>query len=129
MKGELVGALHFADPSGSPVGSSAFEVAAAGFGALVAFNAAELAAVTDDVALQTAASSVAAGIDARWSSAAGTWTDDVVTGPGAGAATRVLEALLPVLVSGRDDVVERAFAARDRRAGLRRRLRAGGCPP
>ena len=93
----------------SPVGSERFEVASAGFGALVAFNARELAVVVDDESLVAAADGLAAGLDAGWDPARRTWVDQVVVGPDGTGAVRTLEALLPVLVSGDDVAVSSAF--------------------
>lgn len=92
VKGELVAAL-----SGSG-GSTRFEVASAGFGALVAFNARELAEVTGDADLQNAADAVAEQLARRWDGHRRTWADRVVIGPDTTAAVRTLDALLPVLV-------------------------------
>jgi hypothetical protein len=108
-------------PGGSPRGSDAFEVASAGFGALVAFNAAELASVApldDDLARRAAA--VVAWLTRSWDDGRRTFADVALQGAraagsgragaraagsgraGARAAgsggTRVLEALLPLLV-------------------------------
>ncbi len=112
IKGELVDAIGGAEPgpAGSPTSSSRFEVAPAGFGALVAFNAAELATVTGDSDLATAAAGVARLIDSRWSSAVSTWTDHVVTGPPDSAAVRTVDALLGLLVSTNAEAIDTAFA-------------------
>jgi hypothetical protein len=95
-KGELVEALRF--DGGSPVGSDSFEVVSAGFAALVAFNARELASVTGDAELEEAADAVVAGLGARWRADAATWVDDARVGPVTTTAVRTLDALLPVLV-------------------------------
>ena len=118
-KGDLVAALRPAvevapDRSGagsaSVVASTAFEVVAAGFTALVAFNAAELAEVTGQAALGEAAAGLAAALDARWSASRATWLDRVVTGPSSTSGVRTLDALLPVLVSQDPAAVDVAFA-------------------
>ena len=109
VKGELVAAL--VEGSGStPVGSSAFEVASAGFGALVAFNARELGVVTGDASLRADADAIVAQLADRWRAEHRTWADAVVVGPDSGATTRTLDALLPVLVSGDADAVAVAAA-------------------
>jgi hypothetical protein len=115
VKGELVAALARASVDGtvgSPVGSRAFEVVAAGFAALLAFNARELADVTGDDTLRAQADEVASVLDGRWHPERATWTDSVVVGPAGAGATppvRALEALLPVLVSADDGAVDTVF--------------------
>ncbi len=111
VKGELVAELRFAE-GGSPVGSAAFEVVAAGFAALVAFNARELASVADDDTLVDGADAITAALDARWSPELAGWADAVVVGPPTARAVpvRTVEALLPVLVSADDARVGSAFA-------------------
>jgi hypothetical protein len=108
-KGELVAALSFDLPSGSPRSSDAFEVVSAGFVALVAFNALELAGVTGDEALAASAQRAVERLDARWSADHGTWVDEVVVGPATTAAARTADALLAVLVSRDDTAVAAAF--------------------
>ncbi len=109
MKGELVGALELA-PGGSPVASADFEVAPAGFDALVAFNAAELAEVSGDGDLAAAAGDLADALDRRWRPDSATWADHVVTGPPATAEVRTVESLLALLVSNDPVAVDAGFA-------------------
>jgi hypothetical protein len=118
-KGELVAAVRSSgsSPGGSPTGSHRFEVASAGFGALVAFNALELADVTGDRTLAESAAELVAVLDQRWSEGTATWLDHVVVGPDAGSSSpvessgvRTADALLAVLVSARSDAVDAAFA-------------------
>ena len=112
VKGELVADLcHDAD--GSPVASTGFEVVAAGFAALVAFNARELVSVTGDRDLADAADAIAAALDERWLVDDSGWADAVVVGPPGTTATnvRTAEALLPVLVSSDDVAVATALDA------------------
>jgi hypothetical protein len=109
VKGQLVESVVPA-PGGSPVASRAFEVAAAGFTALLAFNASELAGVTGDAALAAAAQELAVQLDGRWSVEAGTWTDRVVVGGTESAGSRTVEALLAVLVSSDRSAIDSAFA-------------------
>jgi hypothetical protein len=112
LKGELVGALKFTE-GGSPVASAEFEVVAAGFAALVAFNARELASVTGDEPLVDAADAVASELDARWAPEPAVWADAVLVGPPSARGAqpvRVAEALLPVLVSADQVAVGSAFA-------------------
>jgi hypothetical protein len=115
-KGELVRALRV--DAGSPVGSDAFEVGAAGFNALVAFNARELDAVDGgDPAMGAEIDALVGRIDQQWVPALSTWADavDAVaagTAEGHGTArVRTVEALLPTLVSGDEGAVDAAFAA------------------
>jgi glycogen debranching enzyme len=86
VKGELVHSIERAG-SGSPIANPAFDVAPAGFNALVAFNARELG-MDDD------ADPIVAALDARWSAGARTWVD----GDHRSGAARTLDALLPLLV-------------------------------
>ena len=122
VKGRLVAAVEAA-ADGSPLANPRFEVAPAGFNALVAFNALELAEVTGDVALRAQAEVLQAAIDRRWEADLGTWID---AGESASTSGRVrtLEALLPVLVSARADAVDAAFAQM-----LDPAAHGGGCGP
>ena len=83
--------------SGAPVANPAFAPAPAGFNALVAFNARELASATGDDALRASGDALARVLADRWHPELETWVDG-----GAAAATsgsiRVLDALLPALV-------------------------------
>jgi hypothetical protein len=107
VKGELVASLRFAS-DGSPLANPAFRVAAAGFNALVAFNAMELADITGDAALTDQAGELIDALDRRWDPSLATWVDagDSETGSG---RVRTLDALLPALVSRRTDAVDAAF--------------------
>ena len=122
IKGELVGSIRF-DSGGSPVGNPDFVVGSCGFNALVVFNARELASVTGDADLRRAADSLAATLAARWDRELATWID---TGASATTSGRIrsLDAMLPVLVEDRADVLGSAFAeiVDDRRFG-------GACGP
>lgn len=108
VKGDLVSSL-VALPDGSPVANAAFRVGSVAFSALVAFNAAELAAVTGDAELRAAADALADALDARWDPALATWVDAGDSAESSGRC-RTLEALLPVLVSRRPEAVDAAFA-------------------
>lgn len=103
LKGELVSAL-------ADGGSPQFEVASAGFGALVAFNARELADITDDAFLHAEADALAGRLSVRWNGRLRTWVDHVVVGPNATASARTLDALLPVLVVDDETAIAAAFA-------------------
>jgi hypothetical protein len=122
VKGELVRSLRFSDDA-SPVRNPGFEVGAASFNALVAFNALELAAVTDDGELAAAARGLVDALDARWDPSVGTWVDAGPSERGSGRV-RTLDGLLPTLVSRRREAVDSAFAqiADDRAFG-------GACGP
>jgi hypothetical protein len=118
LKGRLVAGLR-RSPVGSPVGGD-FEVASAAFGALVAFNVAELATVAPVGDLAPRAAAVAAHLERSWDAARHTFADTArrgAVGPEP-PAVRVLEALLPVLVvPGDGPPVGHAFGAlRDRTA-------------
>ncbi len=109
-KGELVDAVELDPVTGSPVTSADFVVAAAGFNALVAFNAAELAAVTGDERLAAGAVGLTRWLATRWHPGRATWLDDVVVGPSTTSGVRTLDALLPALVSDDPLAVDAAFA-------------------
>lgn len=109
VKGVLLDGLVTSE-DGSPVANDDFVAGSCGFNALVAFNALELASVTGDGALESAASSLVDALAGRWDPDSCTWID---TGDAEGDSGRVrtLDALLPVLVE-RDPVVRDAvFAA------------------
>ncbi|MEE2696914.1 MAG: hypothetical protein VX516_00600 [Actinomycetota bacterium] len=96
-KNRLVTTIEFAD-DGSPVRNPAFPVASAGFNALVAFNARELASVVGDDGLAVAADELVAALDARWDDDLGTWADAGPTAGGSGRC-RTADGLLPLLVT------------------------------
>jgi hypothetical protein len=115
QKGELVAALLPGPARGlaageGPAGSTRFEVASAGFAALVAFNARELAVVTGDAGLVAAADAVARLLAARWDPVRRVWADAVVIGPDATATVATLDALLPTLVVADDEAAAAALA-------------------
>jgi len=84
-------------PGGEPLANDAFAVGAASMTALVAFNAAEIAAVTGDEGLRSAADELAGALSDRWDPELATWIDDGPTAGGSGR-TRSVEALLGALV-------------------------------
>jgi hypothetical protein len=103
VKGDLVAAVRAASP-GSPVASGAFEVASVAFAALVVFAVDELATVPGavDADLAGRAAAVRAWLDGRWDAGRATFADEVVVGPtGPATPVRVVEALLPALVTER----------------------------
>jgi hypothetical protein len=102
-KGALVGSIERSE-SGAPLHNPDFAVGSAGFSALVAWNALELAEVTDDDDLRRQATELTQAIDARWDGARRTWVDDGPTATGSGR-TRTLDALLPLLVIDRPEAV------------------------
>lgn len=108
VKGELVSSLELA-PDGSPLANPSFRVAAAGFNALVAFNAVELAEVTGDRGLAEQADALVTALDARWDPSLASWVDAGDSEATSGRV-RTLDALLPALVSRRTDAVDAAFA-------------------
>jgi glucosylglycerate hydrolase len=103
VKGELVEAM-------AGGGSARFQVASAGFCALVVFNARELADIVDDADLRDAAETLAGQLTARWDDERRTWADHVLVGPRSTASVRTLDALLPVLVVEDEASVAAAFA-------------------
>ncbi len=107
VKGELVAGV-VTSPWGSPVAGPGFPVAPAGFNAMVAHGAEELAAVTGDEGLAAAAAELVEALDARFDPDLATWCD---AGPTAGGSGRVrtADALCGLLVSR--DAGARAAAA------------------
>lgn len=108
VKGALLDGLVTSD-AGSPIANRDFVVGSCGFNALVAFNAFELAAVTDDQALAAAASSLVDRLATRWDEDSCTWIDTGDAESGSGRV-RTLDALLPVLVERDPDVRDVVFA-------------------
>jgi hypothetical protein len=103
LKGSLVGSI-VRSAGGAPLHNPAFAVGSAGFSALVAWNALELAGVIDDDDLRRQAGELAEALDARWDAELVTWVDDGPTAAGSGRI-RTLDALLPLLVCPRPDAV------------------------
>jgi hypothetical protein len=99
LKGALVGSIERTS-GGAPVHNPAFPVGGVGFGALIAWNALELAGVTNDDDLAGLGRDLADAVDARWDRDRATWVDD---GPVAwtSGGIRTLDALLPLLVRPR----------------------------
>jgi hypothetical protein len=93
---------------GGAVANRLFEVESAMFNALVAFNARELAAVSNaDEEVMARIDQIEAAIARRWDSSASTWID----GDHESGAIPALEALLPLLLAGGSDDFEPAWAA------------------
>ncbi len=84
-------------PDADALANPGFDVAPAGFNALVAFNARELAGVTGDDRLAVDADVLAGHLADRWDPALGTWTDVGPTADGSGRV-RTADALLGLLV-------------------------------
>ncbi|HEY4451754.1 MAG TPA: hypothetical protein VGN13_09195 [Solirubrobacteraceae bacterium] len=106
-KRELVRSLRLRD--GAAWANPGFDVGSAGFSALVAFNARELAELTADDDLRSSASALARAIDSRWVDSRRTWSDVCLAGPRRSSAVRTLDALFAVLVSENDRCLEGAF--------------------
>jgi hypothetical protein len=104
-KGALVDSIE-RTAGGAPIHNPDLAVGPAGFSALVAWNALELAEVTGDDALRADAGEVVDALRERWEGALVTWIDDGPTAAGSGRV-RTLDALLPLLVLPTTD----AFAA------------------
>jgi glucosylglycerate hydrolase len=94
---------------GAAVHNPGFDVCSIGFNALAAFNARELASLTDSQSLLEKADELADAIDTRWDPARTTWTDACLAGPLDSSAVRTVDSLLPILVSKRDSRVDAAF--------------------
>ncbi len=99
FKNDLLGSIE-RGPNGEPLSNSRCAVAPCGFNALVAFNAAELATVISDQALEVAATEIAEALDQRFDPHLRTWVDAGVSSGGSGRI-RTAEGLLPLLVSRR----------------------------
>jgi hypothetical protein len=104
QKDRLVNSLDV-NVHGSAVSNHLFSVAPASFNALVAFNAFEIAEVTNDSTLREEAIDLAEVLDHYFVDDLTTWAD---TGPDGQvtSSVRTLDALLPALVSSRGDRVE-----------------------
>jgi hypothetical protein len=104
-KGDLLAAIE-RTPAGAPIDNPAFDVAPAGFNALVAFNCRELGSLTGDGSLVAAADELTDALDAQWSPELRTWTD------AGGSSVRTLDAMTGALVLPRsevfDDLVDRS---------------------
>ncbi|MBI2705235.1 MAG: hypothetical protein HYX32_08115 [Actinobacteria bacterium] len=107
VKGELLDGIELDPETRSPIGSRVFEVDAAGFEALVAFNADELCALGGWMADQLAADAAGA-LDDRWQKRERTFADRAHIGTA--SKVRTLEALLPVLATKRERVVADVFS-------------------
>ena len=108
VKGELVESVVHSS-IGSPISNPSFVVASCGFNALVAFNALELASVTNDVSLVAKANELSERLLQQWDAHLGTWVDAGDSALDSGRV-RSLDALLPVLVATDHAVIERVFA-------------------
>ena len=102
-KGALLATIERA-ASGAPLANPAFAVGSAGFSALVAWNALELAPLVDGDDLVPAAEELREAVDARWDPDLRTWVDDGLTAAGSGRV-RTLDALLPLLVVRRAEAL------------------------
>lgn len=100
-KGTLLGGIGRA-PGGAPLHNDTFAVGSVGFSALVAWNALELASVTGDARLRSAAVELGEAIDERWDPDLLTWVDDGPTAARSGRV-RTIDALLPLLVCARPE--------------------------
>lgn len=104
VKGELVESIERA-PGWVPVGNPTFVAAPAGFNALLAWNARELAAITGDDELRALADDLAGALRDRWNPELATWVDAGSHADGSGRV-RTADALLPLLVETRPEVVD-----------------------
>lgn len=95
-KGALLATIE-RTAGGAPLRNPAFRCAPSGFSALVAWNARELATVTDDDRLRREADELAGALDDRWNGS--TWVDAGAGAAGSGAHP-TLDGLLPALLGG-----------------------------
>ena len=107
-KNQLVTTIE-RSPAGSPVANPAFECAAAGFNALVVFNAWELAAVAGRSETTDRADELAGCLVEQWDESRRTWADAGASESGSGRA-RTLDGLLPVLVADEGDRIDAVVA-------------------
>jgi hypothetical protein len=107
-KRDLVRSLQLRD--GAACANAGFDVASAGFSALVAFNARELGELTANQDLLSKSSALASAIENHWLDSRRTWSDVCLAGKQGTSSVRTLDALLAVLVSENRDQLERAFA-------------------
>jgi hypothetical protein len=107
-KRELLRSIVLTD--GAASSNSQFDVASAGFSALVSFNMRELAELTGATDLRQNADALAAAIERRWVQERRTWGDVRLHGPGTGSLAPTLDGLFPVLVTSNERHVEAAFA-------------------
>jgi hypothetical protein len=108
-KGRLVETLRL--DGREAVGNEAFAVCPAGWNALVAWNAAEAAAVIGDPALAASAAALAAALDdVCWDDDLCTWIDVTPEGVPT-SAIRTADGLLGVLVTERETRAERVLDA------------------
>jgi hypothetical protein len=108
-KGALLEAIERTG-GGSPIRNPRFAVGSAGFNALIAFNALELASVTGDATLREDGVELAQALDDRWDDELATWVDDGPSASGSGRA-RTLDALLGVLVCDRPAALDQLLDA------------------
>lgn len=107
-KRDLLATLGLAD--GAAATNPQFEVASAGFNALVAFNARELGLLTGERELLAQADALASALDRRWVAELGTWSDLQLRGPRGEGTVRTLDALFGVLATGEERRRQDAFA-------------------
>lgn len=93
---------------GASLSNPLFTVAPASFNALVAFNALEIAAVSNDAELRNGAIELSEVLDSFFNADLHTWPDTASDGTTV-SAIRTLDGLLPVLVSQRADRVEQTL--------------------
>ena len=96
VKGRLLDGL-VQSSHGSPLANRDFRVGSSGFTALVAFNALELASVTDDADLRALAEALIDALSSRWDEDLATWIDAGASAADSGRV-RTLDAMLPLLV-------------------------------
>jgi glycogen debranching enzyme len=116
VKGVLLEAVERA-PGFVPIGNPSFVAAPVGFNALLAWNARELAGITGADDLRAVADGLADALEARWDGDLVTWVDAGMHAEGSGRV-RTADALLPLLVERRVEVVAAAATALGDPAGL-----------
>lgn len=98
------------DSSGAAIANPGFEVGSAGFNALLVFNALELATLTNDDGLASAATELGEIVTNQWDSERRTWVDDGAFSLGSGRV-RTADAHFCLLADGQ--AARSAIAAAD----------------
>jgi glycogen debranching enzyme len=93
---------------GAAVSNPLFSAAPASFNALVAFNAREVAEISNDSKLRDEAVELAEALDQTYLTDLATWADTMPDGR-VSSSIRTLDALLPALVSPRADRIEKSL--------------------
>lgn len=101
-------------PDGAASWSTSFVACPAGFNAYVAFNMAELAAVSDDAVLRERSGRIADAMDAHlWDAEQRLWADQPLVGGGESVRTPVSDGVMGALVTGNEKHAREALSQLD----------------